>query len=101
MNMFLVLPDISKKGTNFKVSSLLSDSIGFNERIYNRDILCIFCFYLYSSCANIVGIYKEPFLTEAFLDPSIFFQHKCHKSYKSTIIFYEHSRTIQVYSEIT
>ena len=33
--------------------------------------------------------------------PPIFFQHKCHKSYKSTIIFYEHSRTIQVYSEIT
>ena len=33
--------------------------------------------------------------------PPIFFQHKCGKSYKSTIIFYEHSRTIQVYSEIT
>ena len=33
--------------------------------------------------------------------PPIFFQHKCGKSYKSTIIFYEQSRTIPVYSEIT
>ena len=28
--------------------------------------------------------------SKAFLDPPIFFQHEFGKSYKSTIIFYEH-----------
>ena len=110
MKQLINVKNISSCGDNNSYTVYISR---FYENLnYRRKYDPLFHFYyifyissnwvliLYKSIEN--WCYKQIKLTYgSVFGPPIFFQHKCGKSYKSTIIFYEHSRTIQVYSEIT